>query len=65
MHLLYNNIGTGNGLLFEDGKVEKITWKKEDRTSRTIFSGVDGKEIQFTRGQLWVHMLPIGTTVTY
>jgi len=65
MHLLYNNIGSGTGLLFEDGKAEKITWEKEDRSSRTIFTGANGKEIQMTRGQLWVHMLPIGTTVTY
>jgi len=65
MHLLYNNIGTGTGLLFEDGNAEKITWEKEDRTSRTKFIGANGKEIQFTRGQLWIHMLPTGTTVTY
>ena len=65
MHLLYNNIGTGTGLLFEDGKAEKITWEKEDKYSRTKFIGAGGKEIQFTRGQLWIHMLPIGTAVTY
>jgi len=65
MHLLYNTIGTGTGLLFEDGKAEKITWEKEDRTSRTKFISASGKEIQFTRGQLWIHMLPTGTAVTY
>ena len=65
MHLLYNNTGTGTGLLFEDGKSEKITWEKDDRTSRTKFIGANGKEIQMTRGQIWIHMLPIGTTVTY
>jgi hypothetical protein len=65
MHLLYNNIGTGTGFLFEDGKSEKITWEKDDRTSRTTFIGADGKEIQLTRGQIWVHMLPTGTAVTY
>lgn len=65
MHLLYNNIGTGTGLLFEDGKSEKITWEKDDRTSRTKFLGENGKEISLTRGQIWIHMLPIGTTVTY
>lgn len=65
MHLLYNNIGSGTGLLFEDGKAEKITWEKEDRASRTKFFDAKGKEIQLTRGQLWIHMLPTGTTVTY
>jgi len=65
MHLLYGNIGSGNGLLFQDGKSEKITWQKPDRSARTIFSNSSGKEIVFTRGQLWVEMLPIGTTVSY
>lgn len=65
MHLLYGNIGSGTGLLFEDGKAEKITWKKEDRAARTKFFGSNGKEVEMTRGQIWIHMLPIGTTVTY
>jgi hypothetical protein len=65
MHLLYNNTGTGTGLLFEDGKAEKVTWEKDDRTSRTKFFDPSGKEIQLTRGQVWIHMLPIGTNVTF
>jgi hypothetical protein len=65
MHLLYQNIGGGTGLLFQDGKLEKITWKKEDKSSRTKFFDANGKEIQFNRGSLWIHMLPIGTSVTY
>lgn len=65
LHLLYQNIGSGTGLLFEDGKAEKITWKKDDKSSRTKFFDANGKEIQFNRGSLWIHMLPIGTPVTY
>lgn len=65
MHLLYENIGSGTGLLFQDGKAEKITWKKEDKSSRTKFFDANGKEIQLNRGSIWIHMLPIGTSVTY
>lgn len=65
MHLLYANIGTGDGLLFQDGKVTKIIWKKADRAARTRFYDSTGKEIQFNKGQLWIEMLPIGTTVSY
>lgn len=65
MHLLYANIGTGNGLLFQDGVATKITWSKLDRTARTVFSDETGKEITFTRGQIWVEMVPIGTPVQY
>jgi len=65
MHLLYGNIGSGNGLLFVDGKASKVTWQKLDRSARTIFSDESGKEISFNKGQIWIEMLPIGTSVTY
>lgn len=63
-HLLYQNIGTGTGILFQNGNVTKITWSKPDLASRTKFLA-NGKEIQFVRGQIWIEMLPTGTTVTY
>jgi hypothetical protein len=64
-HLLYGNVGSGDGLVFQDGKVTTITWKKPLRTDRTRFYDSAGKEIQFNKGQLWIEMLPIGTPVTY
>lgn len=64
MHLLYGNIGSGDGLLFQDGKVEKITWQKQDKSARTKFL-VGGKEANLNRGPVWVEMLAIGTPVTY
>ncbi len=64
-HLLYNNIGTGNGLLFQDGKVIKVTWRKPTKDARTVFYDLTGKEISFNRGQIWIEMLPTGTPVTY
>lgn len=65
LHLLYDDVGTGNALVFEDGKVIKATWRKPIRTSRTNFYDASGKEISFNRGQLWIEMLPIGTPITY
>ncbi len=65
-HLLYANTGSGTGLVFRDGTVIKATWKKATQTSRTVFSDASsGKEIEFTRGQIWIEMLPTGTEVTY
>jgi hypothetical protein len=64
-HLLFKNTGSGDGILFQDGKATKITWKKLDRTSRTLFYDTTGKEVQFNRGQIWVEMLGIGTPVKY
>lgn len=65
VHLLYNNIGVGEGIILQDGQVVKITWRKPQRTSRTTFYDSANKEVQFNRGQLWIEMLPIGTEVTY
>lgn len=65
-HLLYNNIGSGDGILFQDGKTVKITWKKETKSSRTkFFDSSTNKEVSLVKGQIWVEMLPIGTPVTY
>lgn len=65
-HLLYANIGSGDGIVFQDGNVIKATWKKETQTARTKFyDAKTNKEISFTRGQIWIEMLPTGTTVTY
>ncbi|MBU2544027.1 DUF3048 domain-containing protein [Patescibacteria group bacterium] len=63
-HLLYANVGSGEGLLFEDGKATEVTWKKPDRSSRTIlYAG--GKEMSLNRGTIWIEMLPVGTTVKF
>ncbi|MFZ5844910.1 MAG: DUF3048 domain-containing protein [Patescibacteria group bacterium] len=64
-HLLYNNIGTGEGLLFQDGKSVKITWKKSDRAGRTKFFDPNGREVSLNQGPIWIEMLPIGTQVAY
>jgi hypothetical protein len=63
-HLLYDNIGTGDGILYQDGKIIKVTWQKATKSSRTQFFA-NGKEISFNRGQIWIEMLPTGTPITY
>jgi hypothetical protein len=64
-HLLYDVIGTGKGLLFQNGTQQEITWSKANRISRTIFKDKSGKEINFVPGMVWVEILPIGNTVSY
>ncbi len=64
-HLLYDLIGTGKGLLYQNGNKQEITWTKASRTSRTIYKTADGKEVNFVPGMVWVEILPIGNTVSY
>jgi hypothetical protein len=65
MHNLYEVVGTGDGYLFQNGTKVDITWSKPTRTSRTIFKDKSGKEVNFIPGQIWVEIIPKGTSVTY
>ena len=64
-HILYKLTGSGNGLVFQDGKAIKITWNKKNEEARMKFFDTTGKELLLVRGQIWVEILPIGNKVTY
>jgi len=64
-HILYRLTGTGDGLLFQNGKVEKITWTKENEESRAIYNLSNGNEVNIVRGQVFVEILPTGNEVKY
>lgn len=65
LHNLYAVIGSGTGVLIQNGQQTKITWSKANRLSRTIYKDENGKEINFVAGKIWVEILPIGTDVSY
>jgi len=58
VHLLFQNKGTGKAIVFKDGKQIKATWEKDNRTSRTIITDANGKQIKFDRGLIWFEVLP-------
>jgi hypothetical protein len=64
-HVLYENIGSGEAIIFQDGKAMKGKWSKPNRNARTTFTDERGKEIEFNKGQIWIDMLPNGTKVAY
>lgn len=53
-----DTIGEGKVKVFSQGKEVNGTWKKANRTSRTIFYDDKGKEIIFTPGQFWIEIVP-------
>ena len=63
-HLLYGTKGTGQATVFMDGKKITGTWEKKDREERMIIKDSKGKEIEFTRGNIWIEVLPQGTGVS-
>lgn len=64
-HMLYDTIGTGKALIFQNGDVVEATWSKKTREARTKFTDKKGKEIQFVRGQTWVEVLDPSSKVEY
>ena len=64
-HNLYGLIGTGTGILIQNGIQTDITWAKTNRVSRTIFKDKSGKEINFVPGNIWVEILPLDNKVSF
>jgi hypothetical protein len=64
-HMLYENIGTGKALVFQDGVAIEATWAKASMKSRTIFKDSKGKQIQFNPGPIWISLVPSSNTVQY
>lgn len=65
MHMFYNVIGEGTGILFRNGVAQEIKWKKAKQTERTIFTDKSGKEIELNPGNIWVSILPLGNKVAF
>lgn len=64
-HMYYEVIGSGQALVFQDGKVIEGSWKKATRESRTVFIDSKGKAISFNRGPIWIELVPTGNKVAY
>lgn len=57
-HILYDLIGSGDALVFQNGQAIKGAWSKETADSQVVFSDAKGKEIKMVRGQTFVELLP-------
>ena len=63
-HTFIQNIGSGKILLFQNGTVQQGTWEKTLQSGRTVYK-VNGHEVSFVRGRIWIEALPIGNQVNY
>lgn len=64
-HMLYELIGTGKGILFQDGTATEVTWSKKDREAKTVWTDAKGKKVAFNRGKIFFEILPLDNTVEY
>lgn len=65
LHMFYDNIGEGNAIIFQNGRVIEGTWEKPTQESRTVFYNDNGEEIEIVRGPVWIEAVPDGNTIKY
>lgn len=64
-HMLYDVIGSGDALIFQNGNATEGEWKKKDEENMMRFYDEDGKEMPMIRGQVWITIIPTGNKVDY
>jgi hypothetical protein len=47
-------VGTGTGFVLRDGQYFPATWSRPDELSGTTWQALDGSELAFARGQVWI-----------
>ena len=60
-YLIYNCIGTGVGWYITKGQAVPILWQKTSESSDTIYTSVNGEEIQINRGKTYIGLIPDDT----
>jgi hypothetical protein len=63
--IVVDNVGSGNAIVFKEGKAITGTWKKTTTTDLTRFFDSAGNEIPLVRGEIFIQSVPPGTAVTY
>ena len=51
---LSKTVGTGTGYILRDGQYFAASWSRPDEFSGTTWLDMQGKEISFARGQVWI-----------
>jgi hypothetical protein len=61
----FQTTGTNKLQIFRDGTVIKGKWVKKNKTARTRFFDKKNKEIPLNRGQIWIEIVPVGSSVSF
>lgn len=59
-----HNIGSGEGYYITNGYAVPIKWEKTDRKSKTIYTYLDGTEIEVNDGNTFIQIQPSGKELT-
>ena len=61
----YRTLGSGDALVFQEGRLIEATWEKADDGAPTRLLDADGAEIPLVRGRTFFEVVPPGTKVTH
>lgn len=61
----YQDTGSGQLYVFQDGGVTQGTWSKPDTSSQFSFTDSNGSPIKLDAGQTWVTLVSLASQVTY
>jgi len=57
--------GSGKMAMFANGAVIEGEWHNDYSDSYTVFADSTGKELPLVRGQIWIEIIPVGTSVKW
>lgn len=58
-------IGSGEAIIFQDGKATIGTWEKKFEKDRTSYYDESGQEIELISGQIWIQVVKPDAKVSY
>ncbi|OGC52195.1 hypothetical protein A2982_01775 [candidate division WWE3 bacterium RIFCSPLOWO2_01_FULL_39_13] len=64
-HLFVDLVGTGDALIFQDGKVIKSTWTRTNPDERDLYTDENKDPVKFVRGQIWIQIVPPENAISY
>lgn len=50
--------GSGRAYIFQDGRVTRATWRKEDNNSPTMYYDSRGRQLAVNKGGVWIQAIP-------
>lgn len=64
-HRFIETLGQGDALIFQNGALTQGIWRKSDKTGQTVFYDLQGQEIKFLPGNVWVEIVSLDHQVLY
>lgn len=64
-HTNYTTTGSGEIMVFQDGKATKGTWQKDGRKDQWVFRDSGGMTLKLNPGQTWITMVDSLSLVSY